>query len=138
MALTLDRGYIEEHRIVYEESRKCCLLPKTVIHHIDGKRANNVWYNLQPLNHAQHSAIENTGNTVMLGRKHSEETKRKIGKSNIGKHNNKYWLGKHLSEETKKKISQYRRGRKLSQAHKDAIARGLKRRSTQGVIIGNE
>src|SRR5262245_4550107 len=26
-------GYVMEHRLVYEEYNKCCLLPTTVIHH---------------------------------------------------------------------------------------------------------
>lgn len=50
--------YVGEHRLVYEESRNCCLLSWTDIHHMDGNRQNNIWYNLQPLDHKRHNIID--------------------------------------------------------------------------------
>jgi len=41
-----------------------------------------------------------------LGRKHSDETKRKIGEKSKGR-----WTGKHHTEETKKKMSKAQKGR---------------------------
>lgn len=47
-----------------------------------------------------------------VGKHHSEETKRKIGKkSSIRMRGNKIWLGKHHSEETKRKISELKKGK---------------------------
>jgi hypothetical protein len=56
------KGYVYEHRLVYEEHFKCCLLPYTVIHHIDGNRINNRIENLKPYYNNQHSSIEMMGN----------------------------------------------------------------------------
>jgi hypothetical protein len=55
------KGYVFEHRLVYEESHNCYLLPWVHIHHKDGNRLNNVWYNLQPLTGGQHLRLELTG-----------------------------------------------------------------------------
>ena len=35
------RYSIPEHRLVYEQHNKCCLLPFAVIHHLDGNKRNN-------------------------------------------------------------------------------------------------
>jgi hypothetical protein len=52
-----NQGYIMEHRLVYEDSRNCCILPWAIIHHRDGNRANNVWYNLMLVVRSEHSKI---------------------------------------------------------------------------------
>ena len=65
----------------------------------------------------------------MLGKHHSEETKRKISNANKG---NKNWLGKKHSEETKKKMSEskkgnkYNLGRKFSEEHKRKMSQAHK------------
>ena len=51
-------NYILEHRIIYEESRNCCLLPRAAIHHIDGNRLNNVWYNLMLMSMSKHNKLK--------------------------------------------------------------------------------
>ena len=51
-------GNIAEHRLIYEESRNCCLLSWIDIHHLDGNKSNNVWYNLLPIDHIQHVILE--------------------------------------------------------------------------------
>ncbi len=43
------------------------------------------------------------------GRKHSEETKRKM--ADVQKGEKGFWFGKHLSEETKRKMSVAKKGR---------------------------
>jgi hypothetical protein len=53
-------GYVFEHDIVYEESHNCCVLKWGAIHHRDGNKQNNVWYNLQGMMHGQHSRLSNT------------------------------------------------------------------------------
>lgn len=48
------RGYVMEHRLVYEEHLKRLLLPSEFIHHKDGNRQNNylsnleLWVKMQP------------------------------------------------------------------------------------------
>lgn len=52
-------GYIREHRLVWEEHYNAMLLPWGFIHHKDGNKKNNVWYNLQGTmadDHARHHA----------------------------------------------------------------------------------
>ena len=47
-------GYVREHRLVYEESRSCCLLQWVDVHHIDENKLNNIWYNLKPISKSKH------------------------------------------------------------------------------------
>lgn len=64
----------------------------------------------------------------MLGRPRSEETKRKISKSNIGKQ--VWWIGKHLSEEHKLKLREANLGKTHSEEAKRKISeakRGIPR-----------
>jgi hypothetical protein len=59
-----NNGYVREHRLVYEDSRNCCIIPQLLgqqihVHHRDGNRANNVWYNLMLVLPSKHSKIHN-------------------------------------------------------------------------------
>jgi hypothetical protein len=56
------KGYVYEHRLIYEQYYNCCLLPWIVIHHIDGNIQNNKIENLRPMLRGQHSLIHNIGN----------------------------------------------------------------------------
>lgn len=48
------------------------------------------------------------------GKRHTEETRRKISEAHKGKKRNVWWLkGKPLSEETKRKISSVKKGKKI-------------------------
>jgi len=51
----------------------------------------------------------NGKNNPFYGKKHSEDTKYKISKANIGRPG--YWLGKQFSEETCRKLSEMRKGK---------------------------
>ena len=51
------RGYVREHRLVYEEYYKCCLLPWIDIHHIDNNPKNNIPTNLQPILNPDHTRL---------------------------------------------------------------------------------
>ena len=67
------------HRLIYESFHKICLLPNTVIHHIDGNKLNNCILNLEMLTRGQHTTLHWTG------RHHTEETKIKISNSKKGR-----------------------------------------------------
>ena len=59
--------------------------------------------------------VDNSGtNNPFYGRKHSEETKKKIGKVH---------KGKKLSEETKKKLSEAHKGKKLSEETRNKMSK---------------
>lgn len=46
--------YAFEHWLVYEEHYKCCILPWGNIHHKDGNKSNNNWWNLELLDNSKH------------------------------------------------------------------------------------
>ena len=48
-------GYVRQHRLVYEEYHKCCLLSFVVVHHKDGNRQNNDIKNLEPMTREKHN-----------------------------------------------------------------------------------
>ena len=54
------------------------------------------------------------GNKNRLGKKHSEETKKKLKKAIFQSPMYKYWLGKKMSDEAKKNNSTAQKGKKMS------------------------
>lgn len=67
------------------------------------------------LRHDEHLSLHKHGNRNWVGRKHSEETRKKMSvvqKGNKGALGNKNWLGKKHSEETKMKMSLAHKGYK--------------------------
>lgn len=52
-----NHGYVFEHRIVYEETYNCILMPWVTLHHKDGNKLNNVWYNLEHISRGKHSSV---------------------------------------------------------------------------------
>lgn len=65
------------------------------------------------------------------GRKHTEETKRKMSELKIGI--TTWNKGIPMSEETKKKLSESKKGKKLTQEHKDKISK-----SGKGRVVSEE
>lgn len=63
-------GRVRNHRLVYEEYHKCCLLPWAEIHHIDKNKLNNNIDNLIILNTSDHCRLHNIKD--MSNRKCSE------------------------------------------------------------------
>lgn len=64
----------------------------------------------------------------MLGRKMSEESRRKLSESRMGKYAgpNAYMYGKHHTEETRRKIAERHKGRPVSEEHRKKISQTLK------------
>lgn len=55
-------GYVLEHRLVWEEYHKVCLLPWADVHHINGIRNDNRPENLDAMMNWQHASITHTVN----------------------------------------------------------------------------
>lgn len=51
------RNYVKEHRLVYEEFYNVCLLPWTLIHHLNNIRDDNRPENLEAVTRGQHCKI---------------------------------------------------------------------------------
>lgn len=98
------------------------------VHHIDGNKQNNSIYNLELLSPSEHNKKHPN---QMLGKHHSEETKKIISDKKKG---NNHWLGKHHSEESKRKISESLKGKTVS---KDLIEK-LKIANSKCVLVYNK
>jgi hypothetical protein len=96
----------ETHKIwnLYYPNNKIIKGDGYIIHHKDGNNFNNIISNLEKITPSKHTSIHikqgdlgfRKGNKIWLGRKHSKESKIKIGKSS---------KNRICSDETKKKIS---------------------------------
>lgn len=142
------RGYVLEHRIVYEEYYKCSLPLNIHIHHINGDKEDNRIENLQTMSNADHMSLHHKGviaselTRIRLSqshmdqcRPHSEETKEKISESVT-----KWWENntRPMSESAKAKISAYQTGRVKSGQTKEkmrlaSIIREAKKRESRNV-----
>jgi hypothetical protein len=83
------RGYVSEHRLVYETFHQCCLLRWGVVHHKDGNRQNNHISNLEGMTQAMHTRIHTTyyhlelrytGRCKQCGSKHITRKRRRYDK----------------------------------------------------------
>lgn len=50
-----------EHRLIWEATHMCCLLPDAVVHHIDENPLNNHPDNLQGMTRAEHNRLHYDG-----------------------------------------------------------------------------
>jgi hypothetical protein len=53
-------GYVLEHRLVYEQYHKCCLLSWSEIHHLNQHRDDNRIENLELMNKSRHIKLHKT------------------------------------------------------------------------------
>jgi len=125
-----------------------------VIHHIDENPDNNAKENLQKMTPREHTILHNTGripsekqraavsaankgHTRWLGKKHTDESRRKMSESQSGKKHHRF--GKKQPPEVGKKIAKalkgkypkgehYLCGRKRSEETKQRISEGHRRR----------
>ena len=118
------------------------------IHHIDENKMNNSLSNLVYLTRSEHVKIHSNGNKNMLGKHHSEETKRKLSEANKNMSEetkkkmsevhkgNKNMLGKHHSEETKRKMSEAKKN--MSEETKRKIGEAKKGKHFKWITNGIE
>ena len=85
------------------------------------------------LTNSEHTRLHKTGNNNMLGKHHSEKTKKKMSEAKIGKH---------FSEEHKKKLSKAKSGenhpmfgKHLSEEHKNKLSKPILQYSKDGEFI---
>lgn len=96
--------YRLHHKIWLKYHPDDSILIGECIHHINGNHKDNRIINLKKMISSKHLSFHNTGsNHYFYGKKHTEETKKKISKTNSGK--NHPFYGKHHSEESKRKMS---------------------------------
>lgn len=104
------------HRLLYCKYHNCSLedIKGLIVHHKDGNPLNNCVENLQLMKKDEHTSLHNKGeNNPFFGKKHSEETKRKMSELKKGekhpffgkKGENHPSYGKNLSEKTKRRMS---------------------------------
>jgi HNH endonuclease len=67
--LSDSNGHIYEHRFIFQESNRVCLLPWYDIHHINGVKTDNRIENLQPLMRSEHTRLTNPRKIDMSDRK---------------------------------------------------------------------
>lgn len=76
------QGWVLEHRIVMEDHLGRYLTKDEAVHHINGNRTDNRIENLSLMTMVDHIKLENTGKKR---KPFSNETKRKLSMSHIGK-----------------------------------------------------
>lgn len=70
------QGCVYEHIYLYEQYYKCCVLPWTIIHHINNDRGDNSKQNLQAMSQAQHCSLHMKGKSTRRLGKHMDMSDR--------------------------------------------------------------
>lgn len=127
-----------------------------LIHHKDGNHGNNKKYNLQKMTHGKHTELHKLGshhseeskkkmsvsvmgkNNPMFGKTHSDEVKKKLSIAKSGR--NHPFYGKHFSEDHKRNLSNSSTGKVFSDEHKRniSISKSGKNHPMYGKKISNE
>lgn len=109
------------HIYIYEYTYKCSILKSNDIHHIDFNPDNNDITNLELMTHSDHVILHSKGNIYWVGKKHTLETLQKMSNTRKGRplsEEHKQKLRKPLSEEHKQHMCQ-----KRSEQHKQNISK---------------
>lgn len=117
---------VKEERLVMEKHLRRFLTKKEIVHHKDNNPSNNNIQNLQVVSGLEHRRIHLTGNSNVLGFKHSKESKLKMSKAKLGHVTTKETRrkiseankGQVRSEEMRKRMSESRKGLKNSEQTK--------------------
>ena len=72
------------HRLIYEDFWGVKLPSEIIVHHKDGNKLNNCILNLEAMYRSDHSKLHMKNNEHMLGKSHTEETKKKQSISKQG------------------------------------------------------
>ena len=104
------------HRLIYEDYHKCTLLPKTYSSYWWKYRTNNDISNLQLMCWGDHTRLHHKNKII------SEEQKQKASIANKGR---KPFLGRKHSEESKKKMSEVQKGRIITNQHKLKLSKSV-------------
>ena len=83
------------------------------IHHLNEDKFDNRLCNLVFMTRSEHIRLHNKKRRNFLGKKHTEETKKKISEAN---------KGQKPTEEAKKKMSESHKGKKFSEEHKKKLS----------------
>lgn len=105
---------------------------------------------LQILSNAEHTTLHNIGNTHMLGKHTSDETKHKLSvvlsgkkrtedtrqKISEVKKGNKYCVGRYMSPETRRKISESKKGKKMGNWYNNGLVCVRRTSCPEGFVPG--
>ena len=111
-----------EHNIIgkFEDKQEALNVEEMFIRLFD---STNEGYNTSTYGNSHYERTEEHKKKISeshIGKHHSEESKKKISEALSGE--KAYWYGKHHSEEHKKKISEALSGKHLSEEHKNKIS----------------
>lgn len=120
--------YIRRSHLVVEADGRAAR-PGQVVHHKDENKANDHPDNLEVLWPGAHVKLHKIGNTYFKGRKHTEETKRKMSLAAMG---NTRGAGQVWTDERRRNASEFRKTFRYSEESKRKMSESAKNRKDRG------